>query len=204
MARTAKIEPDKRKEKPLPDLSAGTQSNEPTRDDALFMMGQFIAAKDKIKEAQRLNKRIRQRAKNMGFNLTEFDRAIVERERQDTTTLDNLRDFKKYCEFFDLPIGYQFDLLDKPKAAKNGDVEARAERDGYERGIMGKSPDDQAYPPMTPEGQAHMKGWHSGQKVNLDKFVKLNEEFAAEEAAKKAKAAKKGGTTEGEQDGTKH
>lgn len=203
MAKTAKVELDKRKEKPLPDLSAGKDAdNAPTREDALFMMGQFIAAKEKIKEAQRANKRLRRRATNMGFNLTEFDRAIAEREHEDNTTLDNLRDFKRYCEFFGLPIGTQLDFLDKPKAARNGKIEERARKDGYERGVMGKSPDEQAYPPMTAEGQAHMEGWHSGQRINLDKFAKLSEEFSAEEAARKAKAAKKG---KGEPDGeTKH
>lgn len=192
MARTAKIQADPRKENPLPDLSAASpKTNEPTRDDALFMMGQFAIAQAKLKEAQNSRKRIRQRAKNMGFDLEQFDLAIAERERQDGTTLDNLRTFQRYCQFFDLPIGSQFELFDKPNnggGASQQSANEKAYREGYELGVMAKDPDEQAYPPMTPEGQEHMRGWHDGQKVNTDKLAKQSEEFAAEEAAKKQKA----------------
>lgn len=193
MAQTAKIPTSRGKV--LPDLTAPQpDTNGPGRDEVLFMMGQFLAAQSAIKAAQNANKRLRSQAKLRGFNLEQFDRAIAERERDDGTTVDNLKDFKRYCEFMGLPVGSQITLFDDPQSGTAFSEEQllqRAYEEGYELGVMGKNADEQAYPPMTPEGQEHMAGWHQGQKVCLDKFVKLNEDLAAADAAKTAKKTKK-------------
>jgi hypothetical protein len=191
---TAKIDSSK-KSAALPDVSAAKEGgNGPDRDEALFMMGQFLAADAKVKEARDGRKRLRNQAKLRGFDLEQFDLAIAEREREDGTTLDNLKLFKRYCEFLGLPIGSQLKLFNSPAEGdgfSQQSVNERARQAGYELGVMAKDPDEQAYPPMTPEGQEHMAGWHEGHKVNLDKFQRLNVELAAADEAKKAKAAKK-------------
>lgn len=203
MPRTATIE--KTKGKTLPDQTApiAGATNGPDREEALFMMGQFLASKAKIKEARNADTRLRNQAKLRGFDLEQFDRAIAEREREDGTTLDNLLTFKRYCMFLGLPIGSQLELLANP--ASNGhsqeDINERAHDDGYELGLMGKNADEQAYPPMTPEGQEHMRGWHAGQEVLLEKFKDLNAKMEAADvaaAAKKKAKASKGAEPEGE------
>jgi ribosome modulation factor len=75
----------------------------------------------------------------------------------------------------------------------------RARDEGFELGVGGKSPDEQKYQPVTPEGQAHLEGWNAGQDVHKAKFLELNAEQAEREAtqarekaeadAKKAKKA---------------
>ena len=121
---------------------------------------------------------------------------IDELEREDGTTVDNLRTFKRYCEFLGLPVGSQMQLFDAPQG--NGmsqqSLLKHAAEEGYARGVMGKNPDDQAYPPLSPEGQEHMRGWSDGQGVLKEKFIKLSEAMAdaeKEKADKKAKKAKK-------------
>lgn len=211
MAQTAKIPTSRGKV--LPDMTAPQPGdNGPGRDEVLFMMGQFLAAKAAMKVAQNANKRLRAQAKLRGFNLEQFDRAIEEREREDGTTLENLKVFKRYCEFLGLPVGSQISLFDDPQGSTEFSEEAllkRAHSEGYELGVMGKNADEQAYPPMTPEGQEHLKGWNAGQDVLKAKFAKLNEDLAAADTAKTAKKTKKkngkGADADGEEtDETKH
>lgn len=202
MAQTAKIPTSRGKV--LPDMTAPQPgANGPGRDEVLFMMGQFLAAQAAIKVAQNANKRLRAQAKLRGFNLAQFDLAIAERERDDGTTIDNLKEFKRYCEFMGLPVGSQISLFDDPQTKSEFSEEAllkRAYDEGYELGVMGRNPDEQAYPPMTPEGQEHLKGLNAGKQVNNEKFIKLNEDLAAADAAKAAKKAKKNGHAEADED----
>lgn len=177
-----------------PDLSdqKGEGSNGPTREDVLFFAGQLRSADEAIKEARDARKKLRQAAKNRGIELKILDWTIAIEDGEDDTILDDLKTLKTYATYLSLPIGHQLTLFDVPqpgKAAGNGLAE-KARLSGYKRGVMGLSPDEEAYPPMTEEGQEHLAGWHDGQKVNHDKFLKLNEERAAEAAAKEAKKAK--------------
>lgn len=207
MARTAKIEANPKKGAALPDLSAAAASNGPDREEALFMMGQFLSADALVRDARNARKRLRNQAKLRGFDLEQFDLAIAEREREDGTTLDNLKTFKRYCEFLGLPVGSQLQFFSdgETTAFSEEALLKRAHDEGYELGVMGKNPDDQAYPPMSPEGQKHAKGWHEGQKVLLDKFAKLSADMAALDADKAKKAAKKKAAAEdGTDEETKH
>jgi ribosome modulation factor len=194
---TAKIE--HAKGATLPDLTKeqpGTVSNGPSREDFLFMVGREIDHRNKVKEERAKHKRFRQFCSNQGVNLKAMDIAIAEREREDGTTLDNLKDQKRYFEFLGLPLGHQFSFFDAPTSAATApDILKKAHDEGYELGLMGKAPDDQKYPPITPEGQEHMRGWNDAQSIHLAKFKTLEDGMTeVERAAKKAaedKAKKK-------------
>ena len=206
MPETARIEhaiPGKQ----LPDLSAAANSNGPDRDEFLFMVGQLESADSKVKEARDGRKKLRQHFSNRGVNLDAMDLAMAELDKEDGTTLDNLRDLKRYFEFLNLPIGHQFSFLDhaSPVVRPAIDVLAQAYNDGRERGIKGLNTDDQKWMPMTPEGQEHLRGWTDGQKVHHAKFrdlaTGLTEAEAAEakkKAERAAKKAKKNGEAEPE------
>lgn len=191
VARTAKIEEPAAKSSPLPDLSAS--ANGPSREDLLFFVGQFKSVDEKIAETKTMRKKIRQQATLRGIKLDVLDRVIDEMAREDSTTLENLRDFQTYSKLLMVPIGFQMQLFDSP-SQPGPSVEAlnaRAKREGYELGIQGLNPDEQKWLPMSPEGQAHVAGWNDGQQVLRDKFVKLNADMAAAEAEKAKKKAKK-------------
>lgn len=191
MVKTARIEEPIGKSNPLPDLSV-TATNGPDREEFLFMVGQIAKADEGMESARKHRKTIRSQAKLRGFELEQMDRAIEERNRDDNTTVEGLKVFKRYCEFLNLPIGSQISLFDAPQS--NGfsqeTILKHAYDDGYERGIMGKNPDDQAYPGMSEEGQSHLAGWNAGQAVNLAKFTKLSDDLNAAEAKKVAKKLK--------------
>lgn len=174
-----------------PDLTAEKHGdNGPSRDDLLFFAGQFRLGKEKIKLAQTANKKIRQAAKLRGIEVMILDQVIRIADEEDDTEIDRLRTFKQYAQAFDLPIGSQLDLFDIPAGNGRAPAEAlmeKAKRDGYERGLLGQNPNEDAFPPMTEEGQAHIARWHDGQKVNHEMFLKLNEEIKAADAAKEAK-----------------
>lgn len=180
--------------KTLPDLTVVSNSNGPDRDEFLFMVGQLGKADLELKEKKDARKKLRQHFMNRGVNLAAMDWAIAESEKEDNTTLDNMRDQKRYAEFLGLPIAFQLDFFDQPAASGTGaavSLMEKAFREGREAGIKGKNCDDQKYPPMTPEGQEHLRGWTEGQQVNLAKFKDLETGLTQAEAdAAKAKAAK--------------
>lgn len=190
-----------------PDLtkSATVGSNSgPTREEGLFFAGQIDAADEKVKAAQKFRKSVRSQAKLAGIDLEQLDKARKERDREDGTTLNQLRSFQTYCGWFGLPLGQQMQLFDMPqkKGAHSQEAVLKKARDsGYERGLMGLQPDEQAYPPMTPEGQEHAAGWGEGQKINHEKFLRLNEKISEQEAAKAAKRAAKKAAGEDDDEG---
>lgn len=111
-------------------------------------------------------------------------------DRNDGTTAGQLSTFAQYCQYLDLPLGYQLTLFTNPADARRASVEdafAKAERVGYEHGLQGITPDEQAYPPMMPEGQAYMKKWHEGQAVLFSKLKKMDEESLADMKAKEGR-----------------
>lgn len=187
MAETARLTDPLDGARVLPDKTIG---NGPTRDDLLFFMGQFRSADAKIAEARAVRKRIRSRAKLLGIDLQQFDLAIAQFDLEDDTTLDQLRTFKRYCELLDLPIGAQMQLFDMPEsnAPSQEGLLKKAYQQGYDNGLLGKNPDEQAYPPMTPEGQEHLKGWNDAQAVLLSKLKVLDEEPEAKKPKKRTEA----------------
>lgn len=206
MPETATLKDPTKDARKIPDLSsAAAASNGPDRDEFLFMVGQLAKADMALDEAKLARKKLRQHFQNRGVNLAMMDVAIEECDREDGTTVSNMRDLKRYLEFMGLPLGFQLSIFDEPQGTSSVGIEQQAFDEGRELGLKGINPDEQKWPPMTPEGQAHIKGWHDGQAVLLKKFTELSEEMKQAEAAdarvkaekdakKAAKAAKmKGG-----------
>ena len=193
MTRTARMK--EHEGRTLPDLSTPAQtvpSNGPDREEFLFSIGHQRKLQQAIDDAKAVMKKFRSHLKLRGFNLKAMDLAVEEQDREDGTTISNMRDLKRYFEFMNLPIGHQFALFDTPQAANsNGDLMAKAFNEGYERGVRGDFPDDQKWLPVSPEGQEHQRGWTEGQAVNLAKFKALNEAMAEADKLAEAKAAKK-------------
>lgn len=179
----------------LPDLTEppkDTGSNGPDRDEFLFSIGHQKKLQQAIDDARAVMKKFRNHLKLRGFNLAMMDLALDEADREDGTTISNMRDLKRYYEFMGLPIGHQFQLFDAPQAANaNGDLLARAFTDGRERGVRGEFPDEQKWLPVTPEGQEHQRGWAEGQAVHLAKFKTLETSLAEADKLAATKAAKK-------------
>lgn len=193
MPRTARLK--EHEGKTLPDLSAPkpeAASNGPDRDEFLFAIGHHRKLKLAIDEARAVAKKFRNHLKLRGFNLAMMDMAMQEADREDGTTLSNMRDLKRYYEFMGLPIGHQFSLFENPQPANsNGDLMAKAFNEGRERGVRGEFPDEQKWQPLTPEGQEHQRGWAEGQGVHLIKLKSLGEAMEEQDKALAAKAARK-------------
>lgn len=181
----------------LPDLTAPqpeAASNGPDRDEFLFAVGQLKKHQQDVDEKKAALKKFRNHLKLRNFNLAMMDLAIEEANREDGTTIANMRDLKRYYEHMGLPIGHQFTLFDAPQAANGnaaGDLMARAFAEGRERGVKGEFPDEQKWQPLTPEGQEHQRGWSEGQAVHLAKFKALSEALAEADKVEAAKVAKK-------------
>lgn len=158
-------------------------------DTMLFHAGQLA----KTFAAKQLHNRAHSKAralfKNSGVGLKWFD-IIDDISQQD----DPLEAFDRAMRemfhianvFIGLPPGTQVDLFAGPASAL-ADME-RAETMGHNRGLMGLSPDEQAYPPNTPLGQKHLEGWYAGQAKLKQQFEAHNERERQAEAEKKAKA----------------
>lgn len=195
MTRTARLK--EHEGRTLPDLTSPPQesaSNGPDRDEFLFSIGHQKKLQQAIDDAKLGMKRFRNSLKLRGFNLKMMDLAIEEADREDGTTISNMRDLKRYYEFMNLPIGHQFALFDTPQAANanvNDDLMAKAFAEGRERGVKGEFPDEQKWLPVSPEGQEHQRGWAEGQAVHLAKFKSLTEALAESDKIAEAKAAKK-------------
>jgi hypothetical protein len=200
MPRTARIEEPIGKSSPLPDISQQVNSNGPDQWEVLFAIGQLNSANDRLKEAQTLRKRCRSALKLRGHSLDALDWGIKEKGLDDGTTLAKWKERQRVAQFMGLPIGAQVTFFETPQG--NGlsqqSVNDKAFNDGKERGVMGLNPDDQAYPPLTPEGSEHRRGWNEGQDILKVRFTKMNADMAAAEAAKAAKNAKKNGADDDE------
>lgn len=191
MPKTASIERPERKTHPDLSVVPAAAVNGPDRDEFLFMVGQIERVDEAVAKEKDARKKLRQHFKNRGVNLAMMDMAIAEKDREDDTTLDNMRDLKRYYEFLNLPVGFQFALFDTPQTGAAPDIMAKAFAEGREAGVMGRNTDDQKYPPMTPEGQEHFNGWTEGQAVLAGKMKVLETGMTLDEQERQAKAAKK-------------
>ena len=184
----------------MPDLTKTTPSpgNGPDREEALFMVGRLADAETQIRMAQALKKRVRATCKLRGFNLGQLDLAIKEKDRDDGPTLDNLKDFKKYCEWFDLPVAAHIQITDKPKLPNKDDLFEKAYKRGHSLGVLGADPDWQAFPRISQEGEYLLRGWTDGQKVNHEKLIAWN---AQVQLVAEAEEKKRGGKAVGKMQG---
>lgn len=180
----------------IPDVTEGAtihadqtpKSNGPDKASYLFMVGEEERLEAEVKAAQKKLKTHRQFMTNRGVDLEESKNALAERERRDKTTIQKLRKRCTYMEYLGLPIARQIKLFDEPDsepapAHSQKSLIDRARDEGFELGVAGKNPDEQKYPSITPEGQAHLTGWNEGQDVHKAKFLEMNEEKAREDAA---------------------
>lgn len=181
--------------KQLPDLtktiSDGT--NRPDQIETLFAIGQIEVKQKAIDDAKKAMKELRNALVLRGHSLKALDVNMKAREKEDKTTEDEMREIVRVARFMGLPYGFQINFLDEPTATTAGgaDVAKIARDDGFNLGITGKDPDDQKWPPMTPEGQEHRKGWNEGQEVLKSKFRDLQDGMTvAEKEAAKVKAEK--------------
>lgn len=160
--------------------------NSYTKEDLLFLNGQLDKAIEKKKEAQALVKKVRQAMalKQIPVHILDEARHLATLEPENL--LDHERQRKRLLEILCAEAGTQFVLdFNTPKRATE-DTLAKAARTGYQRGVGGDFPDEEAYPPLTEEGKAHREAWERGQKINLDKLKDLN----AMEAPKRGRPAK--------------
>lgn len=158
-------------------------------DTMLFHAGQLAKTFAAKQLANRAHSKARALFKNSGVTLANFD--IIDRiaEQDDPVeALDKmLREMLHIATvFIGVPKGTQIDLFNGPSSVA-GDMN-RAYDMGHNRGLMGLSPDDQAYQENTPLGQEHLKGWYAGQAKLKAQFEVHNERERQAEAEKKAKA----------------
>jgi len=197
MPRTAKIVDAAASATVHADLTAG--HNGPSRDDFLFYVGQVDQIDGQQEALRKRRKSVRRAAKNAGIELKDMDWARHQRDLDPDDVEAEFRCRLQYAGWFDLEMPDDlFAFADRRDGAE--DLMAQAAREGYEDGVMGKTMDEQKWLPMTPEGQTYAAKHHEGQKVNFDKFRRLNEDIAAADKTKAAKKAKGGGSHDDELD----
>ena len=169
------------------------KSNEfPDFDAILFHAGRLAETFKVKQEATRAHTKARNIFKATGITIATFD--MVERiaEQEDPkAALDKyVREMLHIAAAFAVvPVGRQVDLFDGA-ASVLGDME-KAYSEGRARGIMGLSPDDQAYNPGTDLGNEHLRGYNDGQEVLQQRFLAMNAQAAEEDAKKKAEVEAK-------------
>lgn len=185
----AKIKPDLTKPHTI-----GHNSGRPDRETLLIFAGRLADARAKTAAARKEEGAIRKMMINAGVVMKVYNLVEECLDEGPEAIFARLSDFQYYAQAFSLPIGTQMSLFENPTDAPGNSHEEqlkKAEENGYQRGLLGASPDDQAYQPNTDLGQAHMNGWHKGQKVLLDRFTEINERTKTEEEAKADEKAKK-------------
>ncbi len=180
--------PGKDADRVLPDKTAA--------DNRFVALDQIIYFSGKIAEAQKVQKAatkvvrtLRKQFDNTGVSMEIFDvmtklRAKDNPEKAIAAFIDELLHFGK--AFALVPKGTQVDFF--TGGGNAADANDKAFMTGRIRGLMGLSPDDQAYSPESDLGQEHLRGWHEGQRVLAEQFQAHNEAMAAEEKQKAEKA----------------
>lgn len=126
-------------------------------------------AKCKIANDERVADRKQARAD--GIKLTEFDAMRKVAGLPRIEAIEKLTAARDYLIFMHSPLGAQMtmdfdavDPLNEDDKAARVRIEADAETDGYRAGLAGvKWEKDNPHEPLTPEGQAWIKGYRDGQ-----------------------------------------
>jgi hypothetical protein len=154
---------------------AGPGHNGASRDDLLFFRGRMRKDEEDLQAAKKQRKKTRQRAELAGIELEVLDMARQLEDEDSNTTLRRMQTLQRYTEFLGLAIGTQLSFLTGADARQPQEDEyEHAYRDGRDRGLEGLPPDDQAYPPLSPLGIEHMKGWNEGQDENKRRLMEMN------------------------------
>lgn len=149
-------------------------TNGASRDDILFYRGRLEAIGEEKKALRLKEKKLKQSMALKQIDIGILEMVMADSRLKDDTILERHQKYQRYAEYLGLPIGAQMSLTLVPGPAR--DPLEKARRDGYEAGIMGKDLDEQAYPPITDEGQAARKAWNEGQAKNLAKIKELEAE----------------------------
>jgi hypothetical protein len=125
--------------------------------------------------AKKRRDKLRKLAKNAGLEMQILDRAVKDADKDPDIVLRSLSTYRQYSEWLEAP-GQQISLFEIPNSAllSHAEREEKARRTGYTLGLLGKFIDDQAYPADNEHHQAHLDGWHSGQKILLDRIQPIN------------------------------
>jgi hypothetical protein len=99
--------------------------------------------------------------------------------------LQMMQRIKQYATWLDVPIGQQISLFEIPTSTIPTATEQsdRAYKTGYVLGVTRKEADHQAYPADHEHHQQHMKGWHAGREVAIERMTRI--ELALESDGKK-------------------
>lgn len=169
----------------------------PSDDVILVFAGELISVRADKAALNKVEKKIKQRMTNAGITVAEMDEAIKLTEIGPDAVAERFKKLLRYSRVLGAPIGTQLSFFTDPdqKAPAYEDELKKAYDWGRTLSLLGKGPDEQMYPPNTPLGQEHLKGWNDGQKVRHEQLMRNSEEEAARvkklDEEKKAKAAAK-------------
>lgn len=182
---------DKRADNVLPDTTAQKSNQFVDRATILYFAGRLAETAAAKRAASKAHDAVRKQFKNAGVSLSLFDTvsSLVSQDDGIEAVLSFGKEFQHIASVFAVPVGTQMGLFEGPASAAS--VTDKARDDGYMRGVMGQNCDEQAYPPSTDLGQAHLAGWHDGQEVRQKQFLAHNEQVRQAEAAKKAERDEK-------------
>lgn len=164
------------------------KSNGPDRDTMLYFLGQIMQAEDErdaaLKPHKEKLKALKRAAKDHGLYMGELNlvKKMLTKELDETPEEKGKRTAQYLAWANVLPRGFQLEL----PLSKEATSDEKLEEQGYQAGLMGK---DVAHEEGTDAWQKAMVGWHKGQQVLKDRFVKTGADKPKEDPPKtKAKA----------------
>lgn len=201
------VHKDQTKTQPPPRVVT-PQDNGPSDDVILVFAGQLLEVRADMVALRKVEKKIKQRMINAGISVGEMNEAIKLTELGPDAVADRFKKLLRYSKALGAPIGTQLSFFTEP-GAKTESFEDQLKKAfdwGRTLSLLGKGPDEQMYPPNTPLGQEHLKGWQDGQQVRYAELTRNSEEEAARVQKiaddKAAKAKKKADSPAGQAEAT--
>lgn len=147
------------------------------RDGYLFHKGRIDKIDAEIAALRTKRKTIRRAAKDAGMHLARFDLLNRLANLEDETPDQWLADLRKEASWLQLATGTQPDMFstDDDKTPEQKGMEKAFQR-GYRLGVEGANAEFPEYHEGAPMWQEALRGWHEGQKVNLDRIQRLEPE----------------------------
>ncbi len=151
-------------------------SNGVDADTVLVYLGKIAQEEARVATAKKRLNKVWKLALNEGIVRKDLELVRKFADQDPETVLATIARIKQYAQWLDVPIGQQLSLLEGPTGGilKADEWTERAYRAGYVNGLRGLDPDAQAYPVDNEFHQDHMKGWHAGQKVHLDRIAPID------------------------------
>jgi len=160
--------------KVLPDqtpTNSPPATNKMDAESFLVWVGKLKRDNAEVENARKRRVKSRRLAKNAGMDMAVLDWVLKDLDTDPDIVLQRMATRKQYSEWLDAP-GKQYSLFDLPNSAmlSHKEREEKAARAGYAAGLMGDTPDAQAYPIDHEFNQIYMEQWHAGQKIHLDRI----------------------------------